>query len=155
MKHQILRSPDDLDGLQSYAVACDDTALGKAPYLAAKNIFFPEQKEVDSIESYIRTYVLGRSAADRERTLSLRYLRHSELEGKSRKPVRGPPRQAALVAHLRLPHVVLLYYNMYVIAKDYPGMVHYLDQAGYLERAYRTAMAFFTIPMELVQLDGL
>ncbi len=59
MKDQILRSPDDLDGLQSYAVACDDTALGKAPYLAAKNIFFPEQKEVDSIESYIRTYVWG------------------------------------------------------------------------------------------------
>jgi hypothetical protein len=59
MKHQILRSPDDLDGLQSYAVACDDTALGKAPYLAAKNIFFPEQKEVDSIENYIRNYVWG------------------------------------------------------------------------------------------------
>src|SRR5437762_13077312 len=50
MKHQMLRSPDDLDGLQSYAVACDDPALGKAPYLAAKNVFFPDQKEIASVE---------------------------------------------------------------------------------------------------------
>jgi hypothetical protein len=47
--------------------------------------------------------------------------------------------------------VTLLYYNMYVIAKDYPEMVHYLDKAGYLDRAYRTAMAFFTVPAEIIQ----
>ncbi|MGA8437230.1 MAG: DUF5695 domain-containing protein, partial [Candidatus Sulfotelmatobacter sp.] len=59
MKHQILRSPDDLDGLQSYAVACDDPALGKAPYLAAKNVFFPDKDEIASIENYIQHYVWG------------------------------------------------------------------------------------------------
>src|SRR6185437_5706137 len=49
------------------------------------------------------------------------------------------------------PHVILLYYNMYLIAKDYPGMVHYLDADEYLQRAYGTAMAFFTVPMEIVK----
>ena len=102
MKHQILRSPDDLDGLQSYAVACDDTALGKAPYLAAKNIFFPEQKEVDSIEKLHPQLRVGRPAADRERALSLRRLRHSELESQSREPGRRPSRQETCLADLRL-----------------------------------------------------
>jgi hypothetical protein len=59
MKHQVLRSPADLDGLQSYAVACDDPALGKAPYLAARNVFFPDQDEITSVENYIQYYVWG------------------------------------------------------------------------------------------------
>ena len=59
MKHQVLRSPDDLDGLQSYAVASDDPALGKAPYVAAKNVFFPNQEEITSVEDYIQHYIWG------------------------------------------------------------------------------------------------
>src|SRR5207302_10751560 len=49
------------------------------------------------------------------------------------------------------PHVVLLYYRMYQIADRYPTLVHYLDNAEYLERAYGTAIAFFTVPMEIVK----
>jgi len=30
-------------------------------------------------------------------------------------------------------------------------MVHYLNQEQYLDRAYHTAIAFFTIPMEIVK----
>lgn len=151
MKHQILRSPDDLDGLQPYMVACDDTALGKAPYLAAKNIFFPEQKEVDSIENYIRNYVWGGLQQTEKEAYPYGIYgipnwnenRESQYDDR-----RGKKHVWRIYDY---PHVVLLYYNMYVIAKDDPGMVHYLDQAGYLERAYQTAMAFFTIPMELIQ----
>ena len=47
------------------------------------------------------------------------------------------------------PHVVMLYFHMYEIAKKYPHMSKYLDAAGYLERAYQTARAFFTYPYEL------
>jgi hypothetical protein len=47
------------------------------------------------------------------------------------------------------PHVVMLYYHMYEIAKKYPHMSKYLDASGYLERAYQTARAFFTYPYEL------
>jgi len=57
-ENQALRSPDDLDGLQSYVVACDD-GTWQAPYLASKNVFFPDQTEITSVENYIRYYVWG------------------------------------------------------------------------------------------------
>lgn len=47
------------------------------------------------------------------------------------------------------PHVVMFYFHMYEIAKKYPAMSKYLDAAGYLQRAYQTAHAFFTYPYEI------
>jgi hypothetical protein len=47
------------------------------------------------------------------------------------------------------PHIVMLYFHMYEIAKKYPSMSKYLDAAGYLERAYQTAHAFFIYPYEI------
>ena len=44
------------------------------------------------------------------------------------------------------PHVIMLYYHMYQVAKMYPDMSTYLDAAGYLQRAFGTAKAFFTYP---------
>ncbi len=151
MKHQALRSPDDLDGLQSYAVACDDPALGKAPYLAAKNVFFPEHDEITSIENYIQHYVWGGlQQTDKEPypygiygIPNWKVNRESSQDNE-----RGKKHLWRIYDY---PHVTLLYYNMYLIAKDYPGMVHYLDAAGYLQRAYGTAMAFFTVPTEIVK----
>jgi len=49
------------------------------------------------------------------------------------------------------PHIILLYYNMYQLAKLYPSMTHYLDKDAYLERAFGTAKAFFTVPLEIVK----
>ena len=43
-----------------------------------------------------------------------------------------------------------LYYNLYVIARNNPDMVEYLDADGYLERAYRTAMAYFEVPYNIL-----
>lgn len=151
MKHQALRSPDDLDGLQSYAVACDDPALGKAPYLAAKNVSFPEQDEITSIENYIQHYVWGGlQQTDKEPypygiygIPNWKVNRESQFDNE-----RGKKHLWRIYDY---PHVILLYYNMYLIAKYYPGMVHYLDASGYLDRAYGTAIAFFTVPMQIVK----
>lgn len=151
MKHQVLRSPDDLDGLQSYAVACDDPALGKAPFLAAKNVFFPDQGQISSVETYIEHYVWGGlQQTDKEPypygiygIPNWKVNRESSEENE-----RGKKHLWRIYDY---PHLVALYYNMYLVAKDYPTMVHYLDAAGYLERAYRTAIAFFTVPMEIVK----
>ena len=149
MRNQKLRSPDDLDGLQSYSVACDDPSLGKAPYIAAKNVFYPDQKELDSVEAYIRKYVWGGlQQTDKEPypygiygIPNWQVLRDSPKDDRTGKK--------HLWRIYDYPHVILLYYNMYLIAKDHPKMVHYLDQDGYLERAWGTAMAFFTLPKEL------
>jgi len=151
MKHQVLRSPDDLDGLQSYAVACDDPALGKAPYLASKNVFFPEQKQIESIENYIRHYVWGGlQQTDKEPypysiygIANWKVNRESEFDNE-----RGKKHIWRIYDY---PHVILLYYQMYLVAKNYPEMVHYLNQDEYLDRAYHTAIAFFTVPMEIVK----
>jgi hypothetical protein len=149
MKHQVLRSPDDLDGLQSYAVACDDPALGKAPYLAAKNVFFPDQAEIDSLEEYIRHYAWG--GLQQTETEPYPYAIYGIPNWSANRESLNDDRRGK--KHLwriyDYPHVILLYYNMYLIAKHYPGMVHYLDREGYLERAFGTAIAFFTVPMEI------
>lgn len=151
MKHQMLRSPDDLDGLQSYAVACDDPALGKAPYLAAKNVFFPEQDEIASVENYIQHYVWGGLQQTDKEPYPYGIYGIPNWKVNRDSPQDNERGKKHLWRIYDYPHVILLYYNMYLIAKDYPGMVHYLDAAGYLQRAYGTAMAFFTVPMEIVK----
>jgi hypothetical protein len=149
MKHQVLRSPDDLDGLQSYAVACDDPALGKAPYVAAKNVFFPDKEEIGSVEEYIRHYVWGGlQQTDQE---PYPYAIYGIPNWKANRESSYDDRRGK--KHLwriyDYPHVISLYYNMYLIAKNNPHLVHDLDRDGYLQRAFGTAMAFFTVPMEI------
>jgi Family of unknown function (DUF5695) len=151
MKHQILRSPDDLDGLQSYAVACDDPALGKAPYLAAKNVFFPDKDEIASIENYIQHYVWGGLQQTDKEPYPYGIYGIPNWKVNRESPDDNERGKKHLWRIYDYPHVILLYYNMYLVAKDYPEMVHYLDASAYLERAYRTAMAFFTVPMEIVK----
>ena len=151
MKHQILRSPDDLDGLQSYAVACDDPALGKAPYLAAKNVFFPDKDEIASIENYIQHYVWGGLQQTEKEPYPYGIYGIPNWKVNRDSPEDNERGKKHLWRIYDYPHVMLLYYNMYLIAKNYPAMVYYLDASGYLERAYGTAMAFFTVPMEIVK----
>jgi len=151
MKNKILRSPDDRDGgsLQPYMVACDDTELGKPAYLAGKNIFYPNQQEIDSVEAHIRKYVWGGlQQTDKEPfpygvygIPNWKELRASDKDDRTGK--------RHLWRIYDYPHVILMYYNMYLVAKNNPGMVHCLDKNGYLERAYGTAMAVYTYPQQL------
>src|ERR1035437_5352881 len=143
MKNQILRSPDDRDGgsLNPYMVACDDTELGKPAYIAGKNIVYPDRSEIDSVEAHIRKYVWGGlQQTDKEPypygvygIPNWKELRDSPNDDRT-----GKKHMWRIYDY---PHVILMYYNMYQVAKHYPRMVHYLDKDGYLERAYGTAMA--------------
>ena len=151
MKHEILRSPEDLDGLQSYAVASDDPALGKAPYIAGKNIFFPDQSEIDAVESYIRDFVWGGlQQTDKEPyPFAIYGIPNWKVNRTSSKDDNTGKKHIWRIYDY--PHVILLYYNMYRLASIYPTMTKYLDKDGYLERAFGTAKAFFTVPMEIVK----
>ena len=151
MKHEILRSPDDLDNLQSYAVASDDPALGKAPYIAGKNIFYPSQPEIDAVESYLKNFVWGGlQETDREPYPYAIYgIPNWKVNRDS--PKDDPSGKKHIWRIYDYPHVVLLYYNMYRIAKLYPEMTKYLDRDAYLERAFGTAKAFFTVPLDIVK----
>ena len=151
MKHQILRSPDDLDGLQSYAVASDDTVLGKAPYVAGKNIFYPAQAEIDAVEDYIKNFVWGGlQETDKEPYPYAIYgIPNWKVNRDSLKDDQSGKKHVWRIYDY--PHVILLYFKMYELAKLYPKMTTYLDKDGYLERAYGTAKAFFTVPVEILK----
>jgi hypothetical protein len=151
MKHEILRSPEDLDGLQSYSVASDDPALGKAPYIAGKNIFYPSQEEIDAVESYLKDFVWGGlQETDKEPYPYAIYgIPNWRVNRESAKD--DPSGKKHIWRIYDYPHVILLYYNMYRVASLYPSMTKYLDKEQYLERAFGTAKAFFTVPMEIVQ----
>jgi hypothetical protein len=151
MKHEILRSPDDLDNLQSYAVASDDPALGKAPFIAGKNVFYPSQPEIDAVESYLKNFVWGGlQQTDKEPyPYSIYGIPNWKVNRES--PKDDPSGKKHLWRIYDYPHIILLYYNMYQVAKLYPSMTKYLDKDAYLERAFGTAKAFFTVPLEIVQ----
>jgi hypothetical protein len=151
MKHEILRSPDDLDGLQSYAVASDDPALGKAPYIAGKNIFYPSQPEIDAVESYLKDFVWGglQETDIEPYPYAIYGIPNWKVNRESAKD--DPSGKKHIWRIYDYPHVILLYYNMYQVAKLYPSMTKYLDKEAYLERAFGTAKAFFTVPLEIVK----
>jgi hypothetical protein len=152
MRHSVLRGPDDTDGFDGwwgYVLACDDTALPKAPFIASKNVHYPVQEEIAAIEYYIENFVWGKlQRTDREEPYPYfvygvpnwfenRYSEHGfGSGGKGLEHVwRG----------YDYPHVIMLYFHMYQIAKMYPGMTKYLDKDGYLERAFGTAKAHFSL----------
>jgi hypothetical protein len=151
MKHQILRSPDDLDGLQSYAVASDDTALGKAPYIAGKNIFYPVQTEIDAVENYIKNFVWGGLQETDKEPYPYAIYGISNWKVNRDSPKEDQTGKKHVWRIYDYPHVILLYFDMYELAKLYPKMTTYLDKDGYLERAFGTAKAFFTVPLEILK----
>ena len=159
MKNGILRGPENTDGFDfwwGYVLACDDPALCKAPYVAAKNVFYPADDEIAAVEYYLKNFVWGG-------------LQRTDKETPYPYGVYGTPnwkfnRDPLLRAGVKdrnldkmnvwrsydYPHMIMLYYHMFQIASKYPDKTAYLDAAGYLERAWQTARAYFTYPYEIL-----
>ncbi|HLX70022.1 MAG TPA: DUF5695 domain-containing protein [Verrucomicrobiae bacterium] len=191
MKNKIVRTIDDPDifvGRMVYTLTCDDPGLSKAPYVAEKNVSFPDQKEIEGLEYYLEHFVWGKLQrtdketpypygvygtpnwyVDRDPTRRRAWGRGSaklpngtsaEILAAGMTNLQSSQAQTNSTAVRDLgkehvfrsydyPHVVMLYFHMYEIAKKYPTMSKYLDATGYLERAYQTAHAFFTYPYEI------
>jgi hypothetical protein len=156
-----IEDPDIFLDRMVYALTCDDPGLCKAPFLAAKNVIYPDREEIASIEYYLEHFVWGK--------LQRRGDESPYPYGVYGTPNwyvnRDPARRRAYAEKLRdsatalrdltkehvwrsydYPHVIMLYFHMYQIAKMYPALSTYLDAAGYLERAWGTAKAFFAYP---------
>ncbi len=158
MGNSILRSPDDTDGFDNwwgYVLTCDDPALSKAPYLAAKNVYFPDDKEIEAVEYYIENFVwdkLQRTDKDDPYPYGIYGVPNWKVarDIDARAGIRS--RQLDRMQIWRsydYPHMFMLYYHMYQIAKMYPEKVKYLDSDTYLERAFMTARGFFLYPYEI------
>src|SRR5262245_49500487 len=167
MRAKVTRTIDDPDiflDRMVYALTCDDPGLSKAPFLAAKNAVFPDQHEIESIEYYIKNFVWGGlQRRDDEKPYaygvygtpnwyinrdSTRRRNYAEHLANGATALRDLGKEHVWRSY-DYPHVVMLYFHMYQIAKRYPEMSKYLDAAGYLTRAYETARAFYTYPYEL------
>jgi len=130
--------------------------LGKAPYVASKNVHFPVKEEIAAVEYYLENFVWGKlQRTDKETPYPY------GIYGVPNWLVNRDPIQRAGTSNNNLdkmkiwraydyPHIIMLYDQMYEIAKKYPGLTKYLDAAGYLERAYQTARAFYTYPYEIL-----
>lgn len=153
METQTLLSPDNYDrikGWRIYEVTCDDPGLCKPAYLAAKNAEYPVQGEVECIDYYIENFLWGglQRTDEEEYPYGIygipdwNFLRSSEdgdVDGRSH-----------VWRIYDYPHIVLLYWSMYKVAKNYPVIKTYLAKEVYLERAYRTALSMYTIPLEVI-----
>jgi hypothetical protein len=167
MKAKVTRTIDDPDifvDRMVYALTCDDPGLAKAPFLAAKNATFPDQREIESLEYYIEHFVWGGlQRRDDERPYAYgiygtpnwyvnrdtaRRREYAQKLANGATALRDLDKEHVWRSY-DYPHVVMLYFHMYQIAKRYPEMSKYLDAAGYLNRAWETARAFYTYPYEI------
>jgi len=118
MKNLILRSAEDRDGLSSWLTdACDDAGNARPAYVASKNVFFPNQAEIESVDYYIKHYLWGGMQCTEEEEYpyaiygipNWKVNRDSSDEG-----INGKKHIWRIYDY---PHIVLLYYRMYQIAK--------------------------------------
>jgi hypothetical protein len=154
-----LRGPDDTDGFDfwwGYVLACDDPALGKAPFLASKNVHFPVAEEIAAVEYYLEHFVWGKLQRTDKETPYPYGIHGVPNWPEARDPLLRARSNNNNLDKMKIwrsydyPHIVMLYFHMSEIARLYPEMVRYLDAAGYLERAYQTARAYFLYPYEVL-----
>jgi hypothetical protein len=158
MSKAVLRGPDNTDGFDhwwGYVLASDDIGLVKAPYIASKNVYFPEDDEIASVEYHIENFVWGGlQRTDKETNPygihgvpNWREARDPLLRARSRDYNLD---KMKIWRSYDYPHITKMYYHMFQIAEFYPDKVQYLDAKGYLERAFQTAKAYFTYPYEIL-----
>lgn len=150
MDSHVQLGPDNYDrikGWRIYEVTCDDPGLSKPAYLASKNAEFPEPAQVEALDYYIEHFVWGGLQRTTEETDS--YGIYGIPDWKQNRDSSDPGNKGKrhIWRPYDYPHIVVMYFSMYKIARDYPGMKMKLDCATYLERAYGTALGMFTIPM--------
>jgi len=149
-------NPDYFDERLTYFLASDDPILGKAPFVASKNAVWPDADEIASLEYHLEHFVWGGlQRTDRETPYPY------GVYGTPNWYINRHPELRATQSDYKLetmhtwrtydyPHVMMLWWEMYKIARDYPEMVHYASADTFLERAYQTARVFFLYPKELL-----
>lgn len=147
-----LLGPDNYDcigGWRIYEVSCDDPGLGKPAFLAAKLAERPVAEQVQALNLYVERFVWGglQCTEEEEYPFGIYGIPDWKQNRDSEDP--GVKGKLHLWRIYDYPHLVLLYYSLYRIARNYPGMPLSQQAETYLYRAARTADAMFTIPLEL------
>jgi len=173
--HKVLRNPEDRDRLSPWLTdSSDDAGNARPAYVASKNAFFPNQGEIDSVERYIKFYLFaghrwdegvgGMQMTEKEpypygiygtfdnwwqhRSVSNTPPDSYEAGNADRQRDWTRLHREHLWRIYDYPHIMLMYFRMYQIAKMYPAMVHYANADEYLMLAYHTSVAYWTVPMQ-------
>lgn len=159
-----LLGPDNLGGQYPYCVSgSDDPSNGKGLLLAEKNVAFPDPAEIESLEYFVKNFVWGKhQRTDEEKPYPYgiygsdswkenRFTDRDPMEKGISRP--GGPSACKMWRSYDYTTYFALYFNLYRIAQQRPDLVHHLDAAGYLERAYGTARAYFEVPAN-IYMDG-
>jgi len=173
MKDKVLRSPDNKGELNDYMVGgSDDPSNSKCVYLAEKNVVLPNAEEIEALEYFIDNFVWGKhQRTDQEYPHPYGiygsenwYLnRNTEWGTTDEEKIKRLQSQFVVPVGTGLGRermwrtfdyttYIMLYYNMYLIAKSYPDLVSSLDASGYLERAFGTSKAYFQVPYSIYML---
>jgi hypothetical protein len=152
MDTKVMLGPDNYDrirGWRIYEVTCDDPGLSKPAFLASKNAEHPVQSEVSALDYYIEHFVWGglQRTTDEEYPYAIYGIPDWKQNRGSADPGRNGRKHIWRIYDY--PHIALMYFGMYRIAKDYPGIKTTLRPIEYLRRAHGTAAAMFTIPYEV------
>jgi len=153
MENETLLGPDNYDrikGWRIYEVTCDDPGLSKPAFLAAKNAEYPVQTEIDALDDYIEHFVWGglQRTTEEQWPYALYGIPDWKRNRDSADP--GDKGRKHFWRPYDYPHIVLMYFALYRIARDRHGFRTRLTAADYLERAFGTARAMFVIPKEII-----
>ena len=124
---------------QWMAGGSDDLGLSPALYLAQKNLVYPNQTEVSSIDYYINNFVLGYLQNARDSSGARTWQVYRWYDGTD-----GSPSDKGVWRSYNYMHIANTYYTMYLLKKAYPSLTTSFSAAQYLDMAYQTLNAMYT-----------
>jgi hypothetical protein len=154
METGVLLGPDNYDrikGWRIYEVSCDDPGLSKPAFLAAKNSRYPVANEVAAMDRYLEHFVWGGLQRTSAETHPYGIYGIPDWKTNRESADQGSKGKLHLWRPYDYPHVVLMYFSMYQVARDHPQIKTVLSADEYLQRAFGTALAMFTVPMEIAK----
>jgi len=152
MDSQTLVTPDNYDllvGFVRYEVAADDSGLSRPAYMAVKNAALPVQSEVTSLDNYIQKFVWGGLQRTTNETYAYGIYGVQDWYSNRNSANTGTGGQLHIWRIYDYPHIVAMYEGMYRVAKYYPQITTALSAQQYLQLAYHTAVALFTVPLQV------
>lgn len=155
MRTASMTTPDEPHGLPPHCVGgSDDPTICKAPALAEKNRVYPIASEIAAIEYYVEHFLVGKLQRRQDEYPHPMGVYGSDNWYENRN-AEGPENFTGGHGRERMwrtfdyTHLIQLYLAMHRIALDNPGLVAYTDADGYLDLAFRTAKAFYTVPYSI------
>jgi hypothetical protein len=151
-----LLSPDDLGNLRDrYMVGgSDDPSNCKPLFVSEKNVAYPDAGEIAALEYYERHFVWGKlQRTDREFPYPCGIYGsdnwYRNRSGKAGGYLSGGSGKERMWRTFDYVTHIAIYFNLHRIARENPALTTYLDDKGYLRRAYQTAMAYFEVPYNI------